>query len=85
MIARHTLDAAVELRAREEKQMIPEVKAKLLEGKRGLIVASPTISRSPGAAPRLFGHWGRSLRSPISMTRQRNMSSRWRANSKQRS
>ena len=41
---------------REKSLAIPPVKAKLLEGKRGLMSGSPTKIQSPGAAPRHFMH-----------------------------
>jgi hypothetical protein len=47
------------------KIQIPAVKAKLLDGKRGLIVALPTKTRSPGVAPKPFGRSGPSSRLPI--------------------
>ena len=42
----------------EDQPMIPAVKAKLLEGKKGLSSALPMRIRSPGAAPRLSGRSG---------------------------
>ena len=44
---------------------IPKVKAKLLDGKRGLIVGIANETPSPGAAPKPFGRSGPNSRLPI--------------------
>ena len=57
---------------------LPAVKAKLLEGKKGLLSVSPTKVPSPGGAPRLSGHSELKLPLRTSTIRPRNLSSRSR-------
>ena len=48
--------------SKRKSSMIPTAKAKLLEGKKGLIVGIANENRSPGAAPRHFVRSGPSSR-----------------------
>ncbi len=59
-IAENYLEAQSHRDSKRTSSMIPAVKAKLLEGKKGLIVGIANDHRSPGVAPRLFGRSGRS-------------------------
>lgn len=60
-------------------RLIPTVKAKLLEGKKASSSVSPTTNRSPGAAPPHSAPLALTSLSPISTTRPKNTSIRWRA------
>ena len=53
-----------------------------LEGRAAWSPASPTTSRSPGAAPRRSAAWARSWRSPTSTRRPSRTSSRWPGSSR---
>ena len=53
------------VKGNQKPSMIPVVKAKLLEGKKGLVVGIANETRSPGAAPRHFVRSARRWPSPI--------------------
>ena len=66
-------------------RLIPAVKAKLLEGKKGSWWVSQTSDRSPGDVPPLSAPSAPIWQLPISTTKPKNTSIHWRARLRRRS